>query len=76
MIPRLDSRDETIEIREGDYVVAGMLAPWPGERATTPALAPRSAAALASTRTLVVIAFSLGFVATALVGVLATIMAG
>jgi hypothetical protein len=79
MTSRFDSRDETIEIREGDYVVACRLATWPGEPAPGPlprALAPRATAGLASMRTLVAIAFSLGFLATAIVGVVATMMAG
>lgn len=60
----MGNRDETIEIREGDYVIAGVVAAAP----------PHASARLAGLRTPILIAFALGFVATAVVGIIANLI--
>jgi len=59
-------RDETIELREGDYVVAGTV---------PPAMMPRqTGVTVSSVRTLATVAFAFGFLATALLGLAVTLL--
>ncbi len=65
MLSFLERRDETIELREGDYVVAGVV---------PPSMVPRATVTVSSFRTLATVAFAFSFLATALLGLAMTLL--